>query len=136
MLHLGVLEFLDQAKLSGKIINAGFSFHGNLDTFREIVDAYDWEFCQIQYNFLDEMNQAGTEGLKYAASKRLAVMVMEPLRGGSLAGQVPAQGRADLERSTCPADSGGMGAQVCLGPSGGDGCPFGNEPGCPISRRT
>jgi predicted aldo/keto reductase-like oxidoreductase len=91
MLHLGVLEFLDQAKQSGKIINAGFSFHGNLDTFRTIVDAYDWEFCQVQYNFLDEMNQVGTEGLNYGASKRLAVMVMEPLRGGSLAGQVPAQ---------------------------------------------
>ncbi len=91
MLHLGVLEFLDQAKSSGKIINAGFSFHGNPDTFRTIVDAYDWEFCQVQYNFLDELNQAGTKGLKYAASKRLAVMVMEPLRGGNLAGQVPAQ---------------------------------------------
>lgn len=91
MLQLGVLEFLDQAKLSGKIINAGFSFHGNLDTFKKIVDAYDWEFCQIQYNFLDEFNQAGTQGLNYAASNGLAVMVMEPLRGGSLAGQVPAQ---------------------------------------------
>ncbi len=91
MLQLGVLEFLDEAKLSGKIINAGFSFHGNLDTFKKIIDAYDWEFCQIQYNFLDEFNQAGTEGLNYAASKGLAVMVMEPLRGGSLAGQVPAQ---------------------------------------------
>jgi hypothetical protein len=91
MVHLGVLEFLDWAKSSGKIINAGFSFHGNLDTFRKIVDSYDWEFCQIQYNFLDELNQAGTEGLKYAASKGLAVMVMEPLRGGSLAGQVPPQ---------------------------------------------
>jgi hypothetical protein len=91
MLSLGVLEFLDQAKLAGKIINAGFSFHGNLNTFRKIVDAYDWEFCQIQYNFLDERIQAGTEGLKYAASKHLAVMVMEPLRGGSLAGHVPVQ---------------------------------------------
>jgi hypothetical protein len=89
MVHLGVLGFLDDAKSSGNIINAGFSFHGDLATFRKIVDAYDWEFCQVQYNFLDERNQAGTEGLNYAASKRLAVMVMEPLRGGSLAGQVP-----------------------------------------------
>ena len=91
MLPLGVLEFLDYAKSSGKIINAGFSFHGDLVTFRKIVDAYDWEFCQIQYNFLDELNQAGTEGLSYAASKHLAVIVMEPLRGGSLVGMVPTQ---------------------------------------------
>jgi hypothetical protein len=86
---LGVLEFLDEAKKAGKIRNAGFSFHGDLPAFKEIVDAYGWEFCQIQYNYLDENMQAGTEGLKYAAGKRLAVMVMEPLRGGNLAKPVP-----------------------------------------------
>ena len=86
---LGVLEFLDKAKAEGKIQNAGFSFHGTFDAFRQIVDAYDWQFCQIQYNFLDEHNQAGTAGLRYAAGKNLAVMVMEPLRGGNLAGPVP-----------------------------------------------
>ncbi len=86
---LGVLEFLDKAKAEGKIRNAGFSFHGTFDAFRQIVDAYDWQFCQIQYNFLDEHNQAGTAGLRYAAGKNLAVMVMEPLRGGNLAGPVP-----------------------------------------------
>lgn len=87
--ELGVLEFLDKAKASGKIVNAGFSFHGDRRTFKEIIDAYDWTFCQIQYNFLDQNNQAGTGGLRYAASKNIAVMVMEPLRGGMLAGKLP-----------------------------------------------
>lgn len=99
MIDLGVLEFLDSARAAGKIRNAGFSFHGDRRTFKEIIDAYDWIFCQIQYNFLDETNQAGTEGLCYAASKNIAVMIMEPLRGGMLAGKLPKEAGQIYDRA-------------------------------------
>jgi predicted aldo/keto reductase-like oxidoreductase len=87
--QLGVLEFLTAAKKDGRIRNAGFSSHADLPAFKEIVDSYDWTFCQIQYNYLDEKGQAGTEGLEYAHNKNLAVIIMEPLRGGNLGGKVP-----------------------------------------------
>ena len=86
-----VLEFLDTQVRKGKIVNKGFSFHGPGGLFNEIVDAHDWVFCQIQYNILDEYFQAGRAGLEYAASKNLAVMIMEPLRGGTLTANIPGE---------------------------------------------
>jgi uncharacterized protein len=80
-----VLEFIEKKMAEGKIGCFGFSFHDEYPVFKEIVDYYDnWTFCQVQYNYLDENFQAGRKGVEYAAGKGLAVVVMEPLRGGQL----------------------------------------------------
>lgn len=93
---LDVAGFLDAAKADGRIGQAGFSFHGLAPDFLRIVDAYDWTFCQIQYNYLDQDFQAGTSGLKHAASRGLGVVVMEPLRGGLLARPAPPPAVAEI----------------------------------------
>lgn len=88
--ELKALEWAEELKKNGKISHLGFSFHDNLEVFKEIIDGYEgWTLCQIQYNYVDYNYQAGTKGLKYAASKGLAVVVMEPVQGGNLAIKPP-----------------------------------------------
>ncbi len=84
-----VIEILEELKAEGKIGRIGFSFHDDLSLFKEVIDAYDWEFCQIQFNYVDVNFQAGLEGLLYASAKGIPVVIMEPLKGGRLSDAVP-----------------------------------------------
>ena len=89
LLDMGIMQWLHEKIKSGKIINIGFSYHGGKAEFKRIIDAYNWDFCMIQYNYLDVNNQAGRQGLRYASEKGLPVFIMEPLRGGMLVDGIP-----------------------------------------------
>ncbi len=96
---VGILDWIREKKESGAIRNIGFSYHGNTDNFQKILADYDWDFCQIQYNYLDEVSQAGVDGLKAAAARGIPVVIMEPLRGGKLVNALPAGARKAMEDS-------------------------------------
>ncbi len=99
---LGVLAFLDAALADGRIRYAGFSFHDEAAAFAPIADAYDWTFCQLQYNYLDVDEQAGTAGVRHAEARGMGVVVMEPLKGGRLAGRLPDDVQAVLDGADRP----------------------------------
>ena len=90
---LGIEEWIAEKKASGEIGQIGFSYHGGTEMFCKLVDAYDWDFCQIQYNYLDEHSQAGRRGLHHAAGKGIPVIIMEPLRGGKLVDLLPPEAK-------------------------------------------
>lgn len=95
---LGILEWIEEKKAKGQIQNIGFSFHGNTDNFLKILEAYEWDFCQIQYNYMDEHSQAGRRGLQRAHEKGIPVIIMEPLRGGRLVQGLPKTAVKILEK--------------------------------------
>ena len=99
LVQIGIRDWSEEKKKSGVIRNIGFSYHGNSENFRALLDAYDWDFCQIQYNYLDEHAQAGREGLEYAGEKGIPVIIMEPLRGGRLVNHLPQGARECIAKS-------------------------------------
>ncbi|MBR2528663.1 MAG: aldo/keto reductase [Blautia sp.] len=93
LVKLGIEDWIREKKESGAIRNIGFSFHGNTEMFIRILHAYDWDFCQVQYNYMDEYSQAGREGVGEAARLGIPVIIMEPLRGGKLVSLLPAKAK-------------------------------------------
>ncbi|MGN0341422.1 MAG: aldo/keto reductase [Roseburia sp.] len=99
LVELGIKDWIAEKKRAGEIQNIGFSFHGGCDQFKKIIDVYDWDFCQIQYNYMDEYTQAGVEGLRYAHAKGLPVIIMEPLRGGRLVNALPKEAQHIFQKA-------------------------------------
>ena len=97
---LGVEEWIKEKLEKGQIRNIGFSYHGNTDMFLQLIDAYDWDFCQIQYNYIDEHSQAGRRGLEYANKRGIPVIIMEPLRGGRLVDLLPVKAKDLLKQDS------------------------------------
>jgi len=97
VVELGLFKFMDDMKKKGKIRYVGFSFHDNFEVFKRVVDSYPWSLAQVQMNILDEFNQATMKGIEYAAEKGIGVVIMEPLRGGALANNVPEEVKALYE---------------------------------------
>ena len=96
---VGILDWIKEKKESGQIRNIGFSYHGNTDNFLKIMNDYDWDICQIQYNYLDEVTQAGRAGLQAAHEKGIPVVIMEPLRGGKLVNMLPEGAKKAMRES-------------------------------------
>ena len=95
---LGIEQWIADRKADGSIRNIGFSYHGNTENFIKILEAYDWDFCQVQYNYLDEHSQAGRRGIEAAGEKGIPVVIMEPLRGGKLV-NLPVRAKQELLNS-------------------------------------
>lgn len=100
LIRMGILDWIRAKKESGQIRKIGFSYHGNSRQFMELIDIYPWDFCQVQYNYMDEYSQAGRDGVRHAASKGIPVIIMEPLRGGRLVKDLPKKALDIFARAT------------------------------------
>ena len=96
LVRLGIEDWIREKKKSGQIRHIGFSYHGNTEMFLKLLDVYPWDFCQIQYNYMDEVSQAGRRGLEEAGRRGIPVIIMEPLRGGSLTVNLPEEAKARI----------------------------------------
>ena len=98
--ELGICEWMKEKKDAGVVKHFGFSFHGNTEMFLKILNAYDWELCLVQYNYMDEHSQAGRRGVEAAAEKGIPVLIMEPLRGGKLVDLLPEKAKKEIANDT------------------------------------